>query len=73
MDKPNLGPGLYVTGFVVGALGFLWLVTETGNFFQCRLQLQENQLFWPLWISLWCILLLGGLVADLLLWKQKLK
>ena len=69
MDKPNLGPGLYITKFVLGAVAFLWLVTETGDFFQCRFQLQENQLFWPLWISLWSILLLGGFVADLLLRK----
>lgn len=67
---PNLGPRLYIMKFVLGAVGFLWLVTETGNFFQCRLQLQGNWLFWPLWISLWSILLLGGLVADLLLRKQ---
>ena len=67
---PNPGPRLYITKFVIGAVGFLWLVTETGDFFQCRLQLQDNQLFWPFWISLWSILLLGGLVADLLLRRQ---
>jgi hypothetical protein len=66
---PNLGPPLYITKLVLGAVTFLWLVTETGDFFQCRLQLQSNRLFWPLWISLWIILLLGGFVADLLLRK----
>lgn len=70
MDKLNLGSGLYITKFILGAVAFIWLVTETGDFFQCRLQLQGNRLFWPLWISLWSILLLGGFVADLLLRKQ---
>jgi hypothetical protein len=64
-----VGPPLYITKFVLGAVTFLWLVTETGDFFQCRLHLQENQLFWPLWITLWSVLLLGGFVADLLLRK----
>ena len=58
---------LHATATVLGIAGFLWLVVEAGSYFRDLLKLQENKLFWWLWASLWAVLLLAAIVADLLL------
>ena len=45
-------------------LGSMWLFFEIGQFFQERLPIGNNPLFWPLWLCISVIAVLTAHVID---------
>lgn len=63
MDKSpfSFGP---ISKAVFGAIAFIWFCTEVGMFIEVRTGLGQERLFWPLWVALCTVILLGSLLAD---------
>jgi hypothetical protein len=45
-------------------VAFIWFCTEVGMFIEARTPLGQERLFWPFWIAVCAIVLLGSLLAD---------
>lgn len=43
---------------------FAWFCTEVGMFIKARTPIGKDGLFWPFWIAVCAIVLLGSLLAD---------
>ncbi len=50
--------------FVFSVFAFAWFCTEVGMFIEARSPIGKDALFWPFWIAVCTVVLLGSLLAD---------
>lgn len=46
-------------------IAFVWMCVEIGQFIANKTGLDQNTLFWPLWICINFLILFGGYIIDI--------
>lgn len=54
-----------ITRYVFNSIAFVWLVTESGLSMRKAIKAEKARFWWPFWVTLWGVVLLAALVADL--------
>ena len=54
-----------ITNYVFRGVTFVWLVSESGLAVRKAVKAEGARFWWPFWISLWGVIFLAALAADL--------
>lgn len=58
---------------LLSVVTIIWLCTEIGQFVELRTSMGSNSLFWPFWICLTLVVVLGTHMLDTYFEKHKAK